>query len=127
MRSIDADKLSLEVADKHWDKVILEGVREYNPYAIGNEIVELIRKQPTVQQWHKIRFRPITIEEKEFHPDWIEIAENLPNLGEDVFVTDGTEVWVDSFDEDDDGVYLSGTDIEFEYVVAWMEIPPYKE
>lgn len=127
MRLIDADKLSLEVADKHWDKVILEGVREYNPYAIRNEIIELIGKQPIVQQWHKLTFRPTTLEEKEFHPDWIEIAENLPNFGEDVFVTDGIEVWVDSFDEDDDGVYMLGTDIELEYVVAWMEIPPYKE
>lgn len=127
MRLIDADKLSLEVADKYWDKVILEGIREYNPYAIRNEIIELIGEQPIAQQWHKLTFRPTTLEEKEFHPNWTKIAENLPNLGEDVFVTNGTEVWVDSFDEDDDGVYLSGTDIEFEYVVAWMEIPLYKE
>ena len=52
MRLIDADKLSLEVADKHWDKVILEGVREHNPYAIRNEIIEVINRQPSVQQWH---------------------------------------------------------------------------
>lgn len=50
MRLIDADKLSLEVADKHWDKVVLEGAREYNPYAIRNEIIELIREQPSVLQ-----------------------------------------------------------------------------
>lgn len=49
MRLIDADKLSLEVADKHWDKVILEGVREHNPYAIRNEIIELIKRQPSAQ------------------------------------------------------------------------------
>ena len=88
------------------------------------EIHEMVENN--IPQWHKLTFRPITLEEKEFHPDWIEIVENLPNLGEDVFVTDGTEVWVDSFDMDDDGVYMSGTDIEFEWVVAWMEIPSYK-
>lgn len=35
--------------------------------------------------------------------------------------------WVDSFDEDDDGLWLSGTDNEIDVIVAWMEIPPYKE
>lgn len=48
MRLIDADKLSLEVADKYWDKVILEGVKEHNRNAVRNEIVELIRNQPSV-------------------------------------------------------------------------------
>jgi len=80
-----------------------------------------------IPQWHKLIFRPLTLEEKEFHPDWIEIGENLPNFNEDVFVTDGTDVWVDSFDEDDDGLWLSGTDNEIDVIVAWMEIPPYKE
>lgn len=48
MRLIDADKLSLEVADKYWDKVILEGVKEHNRNAVRNEIVELIGEQPSV-------------------------------------------------------------------------------
>ena len=98
-------------------------------FEIADDVRAKIHKlvENNIPQWHKPTFRPITLEEKEFHPDWIEIAENLPNLGEDVFVTDGTEVWVDSFDMDDDGVWLSGTDIEFEVVVAWMEIPSYKE
>lgn len=124
MRLIDADKLSLEVADKHWDKVILEGVREYNPYAIRNEIIELIGKQPIVQQWHKLTFRPTTLEEKEFHPYWTKIVENLPNLNEEVLVTDGTNIWVDSFDMDD-FLCLSVSGYEVDGVIAWMEILSY--
>ena len=124
MRLIDADKLSLEVADKHWDKVILEGVREYNPYAIRNEIIELIGKQPIVQQWHKLTFRPTTLEEKEFHPYWTTIVENLPNLNEEVLVTDGTNIWVDGFDMDD-FLCLSVSGYEVDGVIAWMEIPSY--
>ena len=116
MRLIDADKLSLEVADKYWAKVILEGIREHNPYAIGNEIIELIREQPTVQQWHKLTFRP-----------WSELVEILPDFGEEVLVTDGVNVWIDSFDIDD-YLYLSGTNRDIDGVGAWMELPvPYKE
>lgn len=119
MRLIDADKLSLEVANKYWVKVILEGVREHNPYAIRNEIIELIREQPIVQQWHKLTFRPMTLEEKEFHPDWTVFIENLPSYGEEVLVTDGVDIWIDTF-EDDEIDDIDG-------VIAWMEIPPYKE
>lgn len=125
MRLIDADKLSLEAGDKHWEKIVLEGIREYNPYAVRNEIIELIREQPVAQQWHKLTFRPITLEEKEFHPDWTEIVENLPNLEEEVLVTNGTSVWVDSFDVDD-SLYLSESGYEVDGDIAWMEIPSYK-
>jgi len=127
MRLIDADKLIKTIEEHDYSLADKCGSIDRGMFTIG--IMQAIDEQPVAQQWHKLTFRPITLEEKEFHPDWIEIAENLPNLGEDVFVTDGTEVWVDSFDEDedDDGVWLSGTDIEFEVVVAWVEIPPYKE
>lgn len=125
MRLIDADKLIKTIEEHDYPLADECNSIDRGMFTIG--IMQAIDEQPVAQQWHKLTFRPITLEEKEFHPDWIEIAENLPNLGEDVFVTDGTEVWVDSFDEDDDGVWLSGTDIEFEVVVAWMEIPSYKK
>lgn len=127
MRLIDADKLIKEIVNtptRYED----DGIDARCGIAHRqSEILDIIDKQPIVAQWHKLTFRPITLEEKEFHPDWIEIGENLPNFNEDVFVTDGTDVWVDSFDEDDDGLWLSGTDNEIDVIVAWMEIPPYKE
>lgn len=46
----------------------------------------------------------------------------MPVWGEEVLVTDGKRVWIDSFDIDD-FVYLSGTDNEVDGVKAWMELP----
>lgn len=55
------------------------------------------------------------------------MIENLPEYNEDVLVTNGIRIWVDSFDEDTNGVYLSGTDGEIDGVTAWMPLPnPYK-
>ena len=94
---------------------------------VTNSLCKDIDEQPTVQQWHKLTFRPLTLEEKEFHPDWTEFVENLPEFDKKVLVTDGTNVWIDSFDIDD-CVYLSGTGNDIDGVIAWMELPkPYKE
>ena len=118
MRLIDADKLIKTIEEHDYSLADECGSIDRGMFTIG--IMQAIDEQPVAQQWHKLRFRPITLEEKEFHPDWIEIAENLPSYGEDVFVTDGTEVWVDSFEKDDE------ID-EIDELIAWMEIPPYKE
>lgn len=80
-------------------------------------------------EWNKLVFRNLKPEEKEEYAnfDWSYMVENLPDYGEEVLVTDGKNVWIDSFDEDD-YVYLSGTDTEIDGVTAWMPLPnPYKE
>lgn len=83
---------------------------------ITNSFCKDIDEQPTVQQWHKLTFRP-----------WAELVEILPDFGEEVLVTDGVNVWIDSFDIDD-YLYLSGTNRDIDGVGAWMELPvPYKE
>ena len=79
-------------------------------------------------EWNELVFRNLTPEEKEEYDnfDWSYMVENLPDYGEEVLVTDGKNVWIDSFDEDD-CVYLSGTDTEIDGVTAWMPLPnPYK-
>lgn len=88
------------------------------------EILGLIEKQPIVNEWNKLTFRPLTEEEKEDYSDqeWTCMIDGLPDLGEEVLVTDGKRVWIDSFDIDD-FVYLSGTDNEVDGVKAWMELP----
>lgn len=54
------------------------------------------------------------------------IVENLPELGEEVLVTNGKEVWIDFFDFNG-RPYLSDTGIEVDGVTAWMPLPePYK-
>lgn len=74
--------------------------------------------------WNKLVFRNLTPEEEKEYAnfDWSYIVENLPEYGEEVLVTDGKSVWIDSFDEDD-YVYLSGTDSEIDGVTAWMPLP----
>lgn len=96
------------------------------------EILELIEKQPIVSEWNKLTFRPLTEEEKEnSNQEVTYMVDNLPDLGEEVLVTDGRRVWIDSFHIDfhtDDFVYLSSTDSEVDLVKAWMELPkPDKE
>lgn len=93
------------------------------------EIGEWLDAQPIVAQWHKLIFRNLTPEEEKEYAnfDWSYMVENLPDFGEEVLVTDGKNVWIDSFDEDA-YVYLSGTDSDLDDVIAWMELPePYKE
>lgn len=82
-----------------------------------------------IPQWHKLTFIPLTEDEKETY-DYegrSDFIEGLPEYGEEVLVTDGTNVWIDIFADIDDCVYLSGTDDGTGGAVAWMEIPPYKE
>lgn len=81
-----------------------------------------------IPEWNELVFRNLTPEEKKEYAnfDWSYMVENLPDYGEEVLVTNGKKVWVDSFDEDD-YVYLSGTDSEIDGVTAWMPLPkPYK-
>jgi len=90
-----------------------------------DENMKAYEKNP---EWNELVFRNLTPEEKEEYAnfDWSYMVENLPDYGEEVLVTDGKNVWIDSFDEDD-YVYLSGTDDEIDGVTAWMPLPnPYK-
>lgn len=82
-----------------------------------------------IPEWNELVFRNLTPEEEKEYAnfDWSYMIENLPEYNEDVLVTNGICIWVDSFDEDADGVYLSGTGDEMTGVTAWMPLPnPYK-
>lgn len=121
MRLIDADKLI--------DELCSDIEHESFGEVVNAEILEWLDAQPVVLQWHKLIFRPLTDSEKEEYAnqEWTYMIDGLPDLGEDVIVTNGINAWVDSFDIDD-FVYLSGTDNDIDGVIAWMELPkPYKE
>lgn len=82
-----------------------------------------------IPEWHEINFRKPTLDERNYFDsrDDTNIVENLPEYDEDVLVTDGICIWVDSFNEDADGVYLSGTGDDMNGVIAWLPLPaPYK-
>lgn len=122
MRLIDVDKLIDDLCSDIEDESFGEVVKA--------EILEWLDAHPVDLQWHKLTFRPLTDEEKEEYAnqEWTYMIDGLPGFGEDVIVTNGTNAWVDSFDMDDDGVWLSGTDDDIDGVIAWMELPEaYKE
>ena len=51
----------------------------------------------------------------------------IPNVGEEILVTDGKRVWEDTWIEYDDG-YALDSNYELDEVTAWMPLPePYKE
>lgn len=93
------------------------------------DVLEIIKAQPAAMEWHKITRRELTEEEKEEYGKATEcIVEGLPDYGEEVLVTNGVSIWIDSFDEDYEGVYLSGTGNCADDVKAWMPmVTPYKE
>ena len=126
MRLIDADKLIKEIVNtptRYED----DGIDARCGIAHRqSEILDIIDKQPIVVQWHKLIFRPLTDEEKELYPDWTEFVEPLPEFGREVLVTDGISVWIDSFDMDY-WLYLSETNSDVNDLIAWIEIPSYKE
>lgn len=133
MRLIDVDKLLKAIhntpttydSDEYPLATQLEGMAFRQI-----EILDLIEKQPIVsveKEWNKLIFRPLTEEEEEIYAntEWTYMIDGLPEFNEEVFVTDGVNVWVDSFDIDD-CVYLSGTSSEVDDVIAWMPLPvPY--
>jgi hypothetical protein len=125
MRLIDTDKLIKEIVNtptRYED----DGIDARCGIAHRqSEILDIIDKQPIVAQWHKLTFRPLTLEEREIYPSGIELVENLPSYGEEVLVTDGVDIWIDTFDMDD-CLYLSGADDEIDGIIAWMELPSYK-
>ena len=83
-----------------------------------------------IPEWNELVFRDLTSEDEDEDKGegygWSYTVENLPEYGEEVLVTDGEGVWIDSFDYDGHP-YLSDTGIEIDDVIAWMPLPnPYK-
>jgi len=126
MKLIDIDKLMKDIKQRIEIMGTADGELELGMALTDIEI--LLENQPTPMEWHKITKRELTKEEKEEYGKTTGyIVEGLPNYDKEVLVTNGNTIWVDSFNEDDDGVYLSGTDDCATDVKAWMPILPYKE
>ena len=82
-----------------------------------------------IPEWNELIVKELTPDDEEYTKHkWMYIIENLPEYSEEVFVTDGVNVRIDSFDEAISGeVYLSGTGGNVDEVTAWMPLPnPYK-
>ena len=79
-----------------------------------------------VQGWIPFTRRPMTEEEQEDYPDCTFMFDCvLPDDGDEILVSSGRFVWMDTFCNDD-GCYLDGGD-DIDEDMAWMPLPkPYK-
>ena len=93
------------------------GFGTYKPKVLSQYLQEYF-----MPQWIPFTMREMTEEEKEEYPDWDYIIDSpLPDNGEEVLVSNGKYVWVDTFCNDGDGCYFDGgEDIEG---LAWMKMP----
>ena len=89
---------------------------------------DMIDDLPSIQlnKWIPLKTRPMTEEETTFYRDWSEYGAEifdcpLPDDGQEVLVSWGGMVCVDTFVKDCDGCYFEGVDIDD--VVAWMPLP----
>ncbi len=90
--------------------------------------VELARSAEAVQgEWIPFTRRPMTEEEQKDYPNCTFIFDCvLPDDGDEILVSNGRFVWMDTFCSDIDGCYLDGGD-DIDEDMAWMPLPtPYK-
>lgn len=85
------------------------------------DAIELLESR----QWRKFEFREPDAEEKEAHPEWINVLVGGPYDGDEILVSNGRYVWKDEFYVDDCCHLESDCDLEDCW---WMPLPePPKE
>lgn len=100
--------------------------RPWNLLQILSNINVLIGEEPSVQKWIPITYRKPTQEEKEDYyaqhgEELYYVLDNeMPLDGQDVLVSCGGIMSVDTFDKD----YFDFEIIDIESVDAWMPLPP---
>lgn len=78
-------------------------------------------------EWNPFMFREPDEEEKQEHPDWDDIVDNIPEVDETIIVSDGKRVWTDSLLENSDGAVYLDSNEDIADGMAWMYLPkPYK-
>ena len=84
----------------------------------------------SIIEWHKIKTRPLTEEEKAEYvhivmPDCIFDCE-MPKDGQETLIATKYDTSIDIFHYDIDGSYFEDHD-DCEDVIAWAELPKYEE
>ena len=113
---------------KREEKILYTPTGMNYPIRVIKEI-PLVTPQPKTG-WIPMTTRPMTEEEREHYREWFDVDEGmifdceLPEDGQEVLVSYGGYVCVDTFCRDD-GCYFEGVDIDG--VEAWMPLPkPYE-
>lgn len=73
--------------------------------------------------WNKFKIRNLTEEEKKDFPEYTEAVweKPVPNIGEDILVSDGKTIWIDNWCDVDDGVEL--VNAQKTEGLYWMPLP----
>lgn len=90
--------------------------------------ITIVKAQPKVREWIPFTWRKADEEEKELYGlDFIYTCE-IPDVEEEILVSDEKSVWKDTFMMDDDGFYLDGIGTGDLIGLAWQSLPkPYNE
>lgn len=112
--------------DKDWIIGCIEhdGFIHTHRFDKANQIIlEALSDEPG---WIPFKKRPLTDEEKQEYPDWTYIFDcPLPDDEEEILLSNGKHVWMDTFINDGE-CYLDGGD-DIDDGMAWMSLPtPYK-
>ena len=122
IEAVKSTKPIVRSTERNWGKMIAE--------QHSKELVKAIKALPSaeaVQEWIPFTRRPMTEEEQEDYPNCTFIFDcDLPDDGDEILVSNGRFVWMDTFCTDIDGCYLDGGD-DIDEDMAWMPLPkPYK-
>lgn len=144
MRLIDADNFAKTLSEMHGEGGYEADVycAEYygskgnwiwkDPEDYGIQMAEeALKKEPTTLEWNKFKLREMDEEEKEYYSglsSQFMLYGKLPDDDEEILVSDGHQVWFDTFHNDAiDGCWLE-THIDLEEGMAWMPLPkPHKK
>lgn len=92
----------------------------YECQAMNEDTKHALRLQELVDKAESFEWIPFEMEEGFLYCQ-------IPDVDEEILVTDGKHVWQDTWIEYDDG-YALDSNYELDEVTAWMPLPkPYKE
>ena len=93
-----------------------------------NEAIDMAIEALSQNKWIPFTRRPMTEEEQEDYPNCTFMFDcDLPEDGEEILISSGRFVSLDTFCVDADGCYLDGGD-DIDEDMAWQPLPkPYRE
>ena len=128
--TIMQDILDLPSVKLQEPKIVPIAVIKFDDDKLHERVEEAVKNIEIEPKWIPMTARPMTEEEREHYREWSDVDEamifdcELPEDGQEVLVSYGGYVCVDTFCKDD-GCYFEGVDIDD--VDAWMPLPePYK-
>lgn len=109
---------------------LVKRLRVHNGWALNDTLDEAANaiEELSKPRWIKFTARELDEEEQQEHPEWCYILDcNLPDDGQEILVSNGKWVWMDTFCNDVDECYLDNDSGDL-VGLWWMPLPePPKE